>query len=110
MRFFLWPRQTGKTNFQVNWLRFGPASQRRVLLVHSRAERARLEKDFPDLPPNSIATYDEWPASHRALSRVYVSIDNVEMFLQHHVGGTAQLDMVFGTDPFLDDYRRGVIL
>lgn len=91
------PRQGGKTTKLLQWMRDAPDGEHRVMLCHSSSEAMRLLRHSRDqdmgleswqFVSSGDITDGAWSGVLRGRGgSIVVGIDNLDMFLQHIVGG-----------------------
>lgn len=78
MRIYVSGRQTGKTTDLLFWLKSTPEG---VLIVHSTAEKYRLQKENPELKGRIHTAFDAAEGFLRGRRNIIIGIDNLDLIL-----------------------------
>lgn len=83
MKFYIQPRQTGKTFMLMDWLH---NTLNGVVVVHSFQERDRLARDYPFLADRIYSIDSVIDGRLRGRRNLVVGIDNLDLILPYLIG------------------------
>jgi thymidine kinase len=86
--FIIRPRRSGKTTDMLLWLTEAEDGENRVLVVHSRMEKERLERWISDknIPINPAQIIVAGEHAHLRGMNHHIAVDNLELLLYYMIG------------------------
>jgi hypothetical protein len=99
MKFVIRPRQSGKTEELIAWVRQGHRTRygwSRVIVTHNVMEAGRLEQEY-HLHAGQVYDLKYWETASLSCGPVEIGIDNVDILLMMLVAGSGHIVYVTGT-------------